>query len=499
MKKLIPKPKPKKTKLNLKSLFSRKPVVGIEIGNDWLKILQNEPAKHAREISKVSFTKLSDIDEGVSPTILNIFKTHSFSKQHVLTYIPRHLVTVRVLDLPSSDPKEVNDMIDLQISRQTPYTREEIVYSHKILDPVKEGYTRIMLAIARRSIISARTGTLGIADIGIKKIAVSSECVYQWFSVAYGDQLKLHEGSTFVIVDIASSYTDFIVIKNSQFVFTRSISIGANQLLSDKDTWLSKFADEINSSVEFYQTRERGSKISKVFLSGAAKHLDQFDVALSRIIDIPVDITDPLKNINIKKKLDIFKDDTTNCVSISPLLGVVIKHGELTLDLIPKEMKIQHLMEIKRKQLTLMGALIASVVMMASLSLLAYVYNKNNYLSDIRAKSQQIEEESSEVEKMRLRIGLIKGRLDAKGASLNILKEIYKLLPKRIHLLDISIEEEVQTVIKGRAQAMSDVFKFVTTLEDSPFFENVKTTYTTTKKVQNIELAEFELVCAHEL
>ena len=45
---------------------------------------------------------------------------------------------------------------------------------------------------------------------------------------------------------------------------------------------------------------------------------------------------------------------------------------------------------------------------------------------------------------------------------------------------------------------MSDVFKFITTLENSPYFENVKTTYTTTKKEEDIEYAEFEIICAYE-
>jgi hypothetical protein len=45
---------------------------------------------------------------------------------------------------------------------------------------------------------------------------------------------------------------------------------------------------------------------------------------------------------------------------------------------------------------------------------------------------------------------------------------------------------------------MSNVFSFVTTLEGSPFFENVSTTYTTTKKEEGEEYTKFEIICNYE-
>ena len=145
-----------------------------------------------------------------------------------------------------------------------------------------------------------------------------------------------------------------------------------------------------------------------------------------------------------------------------------------------------------------MSVLVASIVMTASIFLLANIYNKNIYLTQLKQKITKIKTASTELEKMRLIINLVERRLDAKGASINILNEIYKLTLKEISLISINIDETNQVVLKGRAFAMSDVFKFITTLENSPYFENVKTTYTTTKKEEDIEYAEFEIICAYE-
>ncbi|MFH1381054.1 MAG: PilN domain-containing protein [Candidatus Omnitrophota bacterium] len=502
-------------KLHLNKLKLKKPIVVVEIGNDWLKVLENEAFGLSRHITKAKFIKLAQIKESVPDAISKIFRDLKLNKQSVITYIPRNLATVRILELPSTDPGEISDMVNLQIGKQTPYTKKEIVSSHKILDIEREGYTRIILAIARRAIISERIEILKKAGIEVEKVALSSEGAYNWFNSAYMPGLKLENGSTgspslessraqsrdsqaIVLVDIDSNYSDFIVINKKKFVFTRSILIGMDHFHEEPNEWQDKFVEDLKRSIELYQTRERNIKIVKIFLSGAGKNIKDLSCTLSSGLDMPVEVTDPLKGVRIKKDANILREDSFTSISISPLIGVAIKHKELTLDLTPEEVRIQKFMEEKRKQLTVMGILFASIVMMASLLLLTNICNKNAYLEQLKQKIAGIKNESMEVEKMRLRIDLVERRLDAKGASINILNEIFKLTPDQVYLTGINIKEKKEAILKGRASAMSDVFKFITILEDSPYFENVKTAYATTKKEKNTEYATFEIMCVYE-
>ena len=129
---------------------------------------------------------------------------------------------------------------------------------------------------------------------------------------------------------------------------------------------------------------------------------------------------------------------------------------------------------------------------------IANLYSKNAYLTQIKQEITRIEKVASYVERMRRHIYLVEGRLDAKRRSINIFHEIHKLTPKEIYFTNINIEEEKKTILQGRAQEMSNVFSFVTTLENSTYFENVKTTYTTTKKDQGEEYTKFEIICMYE-
>jgi len=250
--------------------------------------------------------------------------------------------------------------------------------------------------------------------------------------------------------------------------------------------------------MELFHNEERSVKLGKIFLSGAAKHVDDLDHALSMQLDVPVTVTNPLNNINLRGDIRMFRDDDCIFVSPSPLLGMAMRNSDLQIDLTSSELRIQRGMEQRRRQITQMGILAASVVMVASLLLLVSVYIKNTYLTQLRRQIAKIAKVAGHVERMRKYIVLVEDRLDAEQRSVNILNEVHKLTPNEIYFTNINIEEKERAVLQGRAEAMSHVFSFVTTLENSPYFENVKTTYTTTKKDQDEEYTKFEVICMYE-
>jgi len=475
----------------------RKPEVVVEIGNDWLKILEFNPTHKGGMVTHASLIKLVQIKEPVTQAVSKAFKSLKLSKQNVSICIPRHLVTIRILEFPSTDPKEINDMVTLQVGKQTPYSREEIIFSYRPIHVEREGYTKVMLVIARRNIVNARVEALQKAGIEVGKVAVSSEGVYIWFSIAYAQEIE-DSGEGVILLDIDSNYSDFIVMHKGQFAYTRNILIGTNHLMDKEEKWREKFAEEVGHSIELFHNEERDVKISQIFLSGAARNIVDLDRYLNTQLNIPSESTNPFNNLKLHSDIRIFTEEETVFVSPSPLLGMTVKSRDLQLDLTSGELRIQKEMELKRKQITLMGILAGAVIMVGSLVLLIAMYTKNSYLNEIKKNIAQIAKEAGYVERMRKHIDLVEDRLDAEHRSLNILYEVHGLTPNEIHFTNINIEESKRTILQGRAQAMSNVFSFVTTLEESPFFESVSTTYTTTKKDQGEEYTKFEIICMFE-
>ncbi|MDP2905900.1 MAG: pilus assembly protein PilM [Candidatus Omnitrophota bacterium] len=478
-------------------LNKNKPVVVVEIGNDWLKIAEGKVCAGAVSITKAVFFKISQINDSIFDKISKVFREMKFDKQCVIVCLPRQLVTVRTLELPSIDPVEISEIINLQIGKQTPYSKDEIVYSYKIIGRRKEGYTSVMLVIATRNLIDARMEVLSKASIEIEEVALSSEGVYRWFNSFYLQKLKLQDSEAVILVDIDSNYSDFIITHKGDPVSSKNILIGANHLIEEKDNYINKFTDELKHSINAFYEEKGAVKAVKMFLSGAAKNIKDLDVILSAQLDMPCEVIDAVKDAKMETNTAFLNEDN-KYISFSPIFGILLSRRKLVFSLLPNEKRIQKMMDAKRRNLTMMGILSSAIIMALSALMLVNIYHKNVYMTGIKQRVALIKNDSDETDRMRLTVNLLRDRLDARGDSINLLNEAYKLIPKEVYLTGIDIERRKQVILKGRAQAMSDIFKFVTALEKSPYFESVKNTYATTKKEDDNEFVDFEIIAAYE-
>jgi len=474
----------------------RKPIVVVEIGKEWIKLARRDFTGKSAGIIKIRLLKLAHIKGPVSEAMSKVFKELKIGRQSVITYIPSYLVTTRVIELPSSDPAEIRDMVGLQIGKQTPFSKEEIVFNYKTINAQKQGYIRVMLAVVRRNIVSERVSELEKSGVGIKRVGLSSEGISNWFAAAGMQEIKTDPLRSIILLDIDSGHSDFIVIRKGEAVFAKSITIGSNYLLSEPKFWQSKLVDELNRIIERYRDEGNSAEIEKLFLSGAAGNIKDLAISLGAGLGIPAENTDAAGKLRVEKEAG--KDEGYNLVSFSALFGMIVSPEKIRIDLTPPESRIRSMMEEKRKNLTVMGVLLASIVTVISFLFLINIYGRNTYLAHLKSKISQIEQTADEIEKMRVQVDLIEKRLDAKGAAINLLSEIHDIIPREIHFTNINIEGKKRVILKGQAEAMSDVFKFISVIEESPCFKNAKTTYTTTKKKDGVEYASFEIVCAYE-
>jgi Tfp pilus assembly PilM family ATPase len=484
--------------LKFQNLHFHSSVTGVEIGSDWLKIAQKDLSKNGKAFYHIKLVKLAQIKESIASELADSFRQLKLNKQNVVVYIPRHLVTVRMLALPATDPKEISDMLDLQVGKQTPYAREEIIYAHKIMETGSTGYTQVMLAIVARNIIHERMDALLKAGLIVKRVAISSEGVLNWFCGAYPAAMKSQSSQAILLIDIDSNYSDFIVTSRGRMVFTRNILIGANHLTQETGGRYEKFLVELKLSLERYHGEEKNIEITKAYLSGSGPNIKGLDGILSAGMGIGVENADPLKDLPSQSVIENAQDENLKFVSMTQLLGVTLDDKEPFMDLTPNEQKVQNVMERKTEQLTLMGILIAAIVTGISFLCLTNVHTQNAYLAKLKKTISRIASEAGEIDKMRVAIDRVEERLDSRGSSLDCIEEIYKLTPREISLTDIDIDEKHAVVLKGYGSAMSDVFKYVKMLEGSDIFENVKTAYTRLKNDKDAKFSEFEINCAYQ-
>ena len=215
---------------------SGKSVVVIEVGGRWLKMARVDFSRGGVKMSRLH-TARHDGDLAVVPEMISQAAVKlKLSRETVISYLPRQVVSVRLLDLPSSDPQEVSDMVDLQIGKQTPYSRDEIVSGYRVIGSDGTGYTRVLLGIVQRSLVRQRFGLLEAAGLNVDRMSISSEGLVSWHA-ANSVEPPAAPGEADVVIDLDSGHADFMVIEDGQLRFTRSILVGADELTQEAEEW----------------------------------------------------------------------------------------------------------------------------------------------------------------------------------------------------------------------------------------------------------------------
>lgn len=475
----------------------KKVVTALEMDSHWLEIVQVELSRREKKITRIVIKEISSLsDNAINKTISDLSKELKIDSRFLTISIPRQLTTTRNLELPSTNPAEIGDMIELQIGKHTPYTRDEVISDYWIQDSSTEGYSRAMLVIVHRDIVKRYLKILEGAGLKPERISLSSEGLLGWLRFTY----KQSEADRpYALIDVDYDASDFEVILKDKLVFNKNISVGFSQSIGKMDEWQEKFIEEIKHSIYAYQNEIADKEISKIVISGVKMiimHLNE--AVLEDKFGLPVEIIPPSKNIPMTKKtLDSYNVDTGN-KSISALFGLALTYGEQKIDLIPQELRIERRMRERGMDLYLLGIYLVFILATISSIFWGRTYNKERYLNQVKQEALRIQEKVDSLENMVDGTKVIKERSHTKNVSLKFLYEIHKVISPEIYLMSISFDGEDHLTLRGTSNNMSEVFKFINTLEDSKYFQNVKTKYATKHEVEGKELTDFEIACPLE-
>lgn len=471
--------------MSSKKRSSDGPRVVVEVGNDWLKIIQAERARSGIQVTRAFVHRLEGSVEPVADVIANAIETGDFADVPVRLCLPRHLANVRMLDLPSTDPREIADMVDLQIGKLTPYSRDEIMIAYRFVGAAREGYTRVMLVIVQRAAVRQRFVVVEDAGLDVVGTWISSEGLLSWYAAS-----GVNPDAGTILLDVDAGYTDFAVVSGGGLGFTRSIMIGAHHLIEDAPRWTEKYIQEMRHSLEVYRSEGGGQTVGRILLTGAGPHVAGLDQQLREALDLPVEAIDPLQPVTLAAGVTVLQEPASREVSVAPLIGALVSPDAQELDFTPDAVKFRRALERKARQMTVFGVEVMAALMLAAIFAEGCFHSKRTYRDALQASASQAEREADKIEQMRLKTRVIADRLDPVRSPLNMLREIQGALPDSVYLTGITMEEGKQIVIRGWSPTGSDVAQLVSALEKSPLFKGVKRGSSTRQ--------DFEIVCQPE-
>ncbi len=476
----------------------KKIITSLEIDDHLLKIIQIKTARGGRkEIVKVLAREISSSSpEAIGELVRDLSRELKIESRSLIISVPRHFATTRNVELPSTNPVEIENMVGLQIGKQTPYTKEEVISGHRILDYSSEGYSRVMIVIVHQDIVRRYLKILEKAGLSTEKIGMSSEGLLSWSRFAYK---KEGFDKPYVLVDVDYNNSDFEVILKGKLIFSRSISLGFLHVAQKEEEWQARLIKEVSQSIYAYQNERLGKEIDRIIISGAEGLTGDLDKeALREKFGLTVEIIEQFKNIpTTKEALASYKSGVRN-TSFSGLIGLALAPEEQEINLIPQELIIERGVKERGRDIYFFGILLAFILAIISAIFLGRMYNKEHYLKQVQQRLNEIQGKVDKLDAMTREIGLVKGRMQKKNLLLNLLHEIQSVILPEIHLFSVNFDGKGRLIIRGSSKTMSAVFRFVNDLEETKYFQNVKTEYATTRKVKDQEMTDFEIVCPLE-
>lgn len=468
----------------------RKQALVAEIGNDWIKLVQFEVARDGLVVSKMHLQKVAGSSGELSRTLAAAIRTNKFADLPAIACLSRQMVNIRMLDLPSIDPGEIADMVDLQSGKQTPYSKEEILCDHRIVGSVRPGYTKVMLVIVQRSLLRQQYAILRDAGLRIERMTVTAEGLINWA------RQEADAAGARILLDIDSGYTDFCVLSGGGVIFTRGIPVGGNELLRDPEACREKFGKEVQRSMDIFEAESGGIAPDRLLISGA--RIPTVAESLAGAVAIPVSAVDSLARIRKKPSEPDLADGEYRAVSLTALTGVAMAPDRLTFDLIPDVARMRNALEVRAKRLTTFVILVVAAMLSASFFATVKFGLQRNRLVALRREYLATQPAVESAERMQELVKVARDRRNRKFCPLTVLSEIQRVAGGDLHFDVVDIDREGERVsLAGMASTPREIRTLVNRLETSPLFENVRETGTMTLDPR-MNRYKFEVVCGLE-
>ena len=464
----------------------------IALDGQWLKLLQADGPPKARRITKLLAVGIEQAGtEQIQRAFREACTVEGLSAGEVLIANPTHLCTVRLFSLPSTDPKEIRDIVELQAEKHTPYAKEEIITDFTIIERDRSGYSRVLLIIAHQDVIHRLVQFTDGAALLLDRVGCELEGLIHWFKAAKPEAAGQEAGT--LIVDVDGGTTTVLVMQRGMPRFHRSLATGAAQLLEDAARSGEHLVGELQRSLEAVEAEGAGLKVQSVVLTGRLQQLGDLKAQIERGLNLPVTAVEPWAACQMTPGAKTASERLPD-VSFAGLVGLAL--APTAIDLTPTATKLRQAFEERARALVVLGCQVVGIMILASLLMIGQGYKSQRYYQTLRAMHRSAAAPALEVEEALQQIEVVRERLRHQGLLLEGVDALAAASPPEIRWKSLTFIQGQGFTLKGSSAELPKIYDFVAALNGSPLFERVEATRVATKKGEAEGSAtDFEISC----
>lgn len=462
----------------------------LSLADDHIKVVHVKGSGPAAKIAKVvtrSVSGLTDVE--IISALDKILKGIPSKGARFVAIAPSQTTTTKNIEIPSSDDNEIQSIVNLQASRHTPLSREEIQIGYVNLGSKKSHYSQVLLVIANRMQLKDQVKIFEKAGVKINKFLFAPEAIAE----LYGRSRALGGAAgPLGVIDIDSHTTHFVISKGGSALANRSIPVGRADFEQDAAAAQSRLIDELTKTVDAYLSEDIDDSPGRYVITSEDKYTRDLLGAIQSKLGWEVQISeyaDLVKAPNdVLKELAVIKD-----VSFLDVLAAAAMANECKINLIPEEVQLQKSIEDQRNQVFVTAVLSIAVLLLLACAFYLKLHFKDAYYKKMVSQYEDDQMQVAALRKRDARNAFIRNYLESRMVSLDTIHELYKVVPEDVYLTRIMLEEAGTVRVQGIAENPDNVFELNKTLAAAKLFTASEIVSQKSKFEQDRKVSPFEL------
>jgi type IV pilus assembly protein PilM len=317
--------------------------VGLDIGSSSIKVVELRELGKGKgfhlvnaavePLSPEAIVDGAIMDSGlVTDAIQRSFSSRNIKGSDCAIALSGHSVIIKRISLPMMSEEELAESIQWEAEQYIPFDVEDVNIAYQILKGTNlagDGNMDVLLVAAKKDKINDYTAVVSQAGRNAALVDVDVFALQNAYEMNY----DVDPAATCALANLGASVTNVSVLKGSNSIFWRDISIGGNQFndairkelnLSFEQSEKLKRGEEvegvprenvapilasvndyigaeIQKTLDFFKNTTPGESIDQLVVSGGSSKVPGLLEALSERFGIPVEWMDPFKRVTVGK------------------------------------------------------------------------------------------------------------------------------------------------------------------------------------------------------
>ena len=342
-----------------KRSLGKKNLVGLDIGSSSVKAVELQGKPGSLQLTSLGYETLQPdtVVDGqimelndVSNAIAGLFSSHQIKTDRVAAGVSGSSVIVKNIIVPQMSEEELEESIDWHAEEHIPFDIADVSLDYQIVGSGADSLHVLMAACKRDSIANLKQA-IQLAGKSPAVIDVDAFALQNCYEVNY----EPRPDQTIALLNVGAATMNINILKGTQSVFTRDVSVGGNQYTallqkelgltfeqaeavkrtgtapegtdaSELEAILETVSDmlalEISKTFDFYRATadDNEAAVQKILVSGGGSKLTGLTEYLESRFELPVERFDPFRRI----KIDARRFDPDYMRDVVPEMAVAV-------------------------------------------------------------------------------------------------------------------------------------------------------------------------------